>query len=794
MYDNVPAELRRLRQWVCWRGFPDPERQGKLKKVPVNPRTGGNARVNDPETWGGYDEAVAHALGHLQDAPKSGIGFVFTPGYFGVDIDSAESAIEDWRNGGADNIVGEFVHTLGSYAEYSVSGKGIHVICKGRLPEGGRRRGPVEMYDETRYFIVTGNACSEYRELADCTERIKPLHEKYIGGQAPTTGVALPSELPLNLSESEVIRLAEGSKQGGIFRDLYAGSYESYYTSQSEADLALCNMLAFWTRRDEALMESIFRKSGLMREKWDRRVGKGTYGGNTIRKAARECAQVYTPRPDYAVTIGVKRPEEMPTVQAGRAYSFDDTGNARRFRDRFGEVVRCNFTAERWMYYDGRRWTEDDNGFVRRMVDEVVEEMANGAGAYVEALPPGADEEKALAEYLRHVKTSRSSKSKTAMLKECEQHLSINTKDFDRDESLLCVTNGIVNTVTGELLDHDKDRLLSKICHAEYTDKVDCPKWKRFLDETFGGDVDLVRYVQKAVGYSITGNTQEHCAFFMYGTGRNGKSTFLDVLSEILGDYAVNIQPETLMVKQAQGGPTSDVARLKGARLVTTVEPNEGARLNEGLIKQLTGGDRVTASRKYENEFEFTPEFKLWMGTNHKPVIRGTDIGIWSRIQLIPFNVQVPPERVDKALKYKLLEEASGILLWAVEGCLAWRREGLKQPQAVAEASKEYKNEMDVLASFLEECTEDGGEADSGELFRSYLAWAKELNEYEMSSTKFGREMGKRYQKRKSCGNFYVGLHMNEKSKPYAIKIGSGDGWNSLTLFPGKSLGTINTL
>jgi putative DNA primase/helicase len=422
----------------------------------------------------------------------------------------------------------------------------------------------------------------------------------------------------------------------------------------------------------------------------------------------------------------------------------------------------------------------------------VVEEMANGAAAYVENLPPGADEEKALADYLRHVKTSRSSKSKTAMLRECEQHLSLNTSDLDRDGSLLCVTNGIVNTVTGELMDHDRDRLLSKICHAEYSDKVDCPRWKGFLDETFGGDADLIRYVQKAVGYSLTGNTWEHCAFFLYGTGRNGKSTFLDVLSEILGDYAVNIQPETLMVKQAQGGPTSDVARLKGARFVTTVEPNEGARLNEGLIKQLTGGDRVTASRKYENEFEFTPEFKLWMGTNHKPVIRGTDIGIWSRIHLIPFSVQVPTERIDKALKYKLLEEASGILLWAVDGCLAWRREGLRQPAAVADASREYKNEMDVLASFLEECTSDGGEAESGELFRAYLAWAKELNEYEMSSTKFGREMGKRYQKRPSHGsNYYYGLSLKDSYRPYAIRIGrgvSGDGGDGLTLFPGKSL------
>ena len=178
----------------------------------------------------------------------SGIGFMFANGIFGVDLDDCGNEIEDYRNGIDDNIVGEFVHSLKSYTEYSVSGKGIHIICKGALPPGGRRRGAVEMYDAARYFIVTGERCAEYKTIRNCTEAIKPLHDKHIGGSsgtAPTTGIKLM--LPLNLSDAEIIRMAEDSKQGAMFKDLWAGNYTPYYTSQSEADLTLCNILAFWT-------------------------------------------------------------------------------------------------------------------------------------------------------------------------------------------------------------------------------------------------------------------------------------------------------------------------------------------------------------------------------------------------------------------------------------------------------------------------------------------------------------------------------------------------------------------
>lgn len=759
-----------MRQWVCWQAIPDDARPEKPRKVPINALTGGNAMSNQPDTWCSFEQAV-------EAAPQyDGIGFMFANGIFGVDLDGCESAIEDYANGNNDNIVGEFIYTLRSYAERSVSGQGIHILCKGALPSGGRRRKNVEMYDAGRFFIMTGLSCSPFKALRDCTEAIKPLHEKYIGGgTAPTTGMAKPV-LPMNLTDAEIIKMAESSKQGQLFRDLWAGNYTAYFQTQSEADMSLCNMLAFWTRKDEQMMDHLFQQSGLMRDKWTRKQSGSTYGKITIRKAIRDCASVYEPKPQYHISIG-STPQDKSNPY--KSYSFDDTGNAERFIDRFGDTVLFNYTAKKWMYFDGRRWCPDDLGEAKRMADEIAEEALHGLDEYLEHTTPGTDLDDAAKEYLRHVKTMRSSRSKIAMLTE-SQHLRPTVEmAFDRNENLLCVVNGTIDLLKGSLLPHDRAHMISKISTTEYTDKRDHPLWDRFLNDIFSGDKELIQYIQKAVGYSLTGSTVEHCAFFCYGTGRNGKSTFLDIISEMMGDYAINIQPETIMIRQAQAGPTSDVARMKGARFVTTVEPNEGARLNEGMLKQLTGGDKVTAAKKYEDEFEFKPEFKLWMATNHKPTIRGTDLGIWSRIRLIPFKVQIPDERIDRNLKFKLREEMPGILAWAVAGCLLWRREGLKIPASVREASKEYRGEMDVLSSFIEECCEETGEIDANTLYRAYSDWAREGNEYEMSSTRFGREMGNRYEKRRtSRGYQYAGVRLLSPVQPLTtqtkFKVG---GW-----------------
>lgn len=748
----IPQELKQVNNWCVYKLIEDKDRPEKPKKIPINARTGGGAMSNNPSTWCDYETAV-NAVGKYGE----GLGFFFSPPYFGVDIDGVDDEIQKYKDGDSNNIISEFIHSLGSYAEYSLSGKGIHIICKGELPQGGRRKANVEMYSEGRYFIMTGNIASEYTDIVDCTESIKYLHAKYIGTPMDSQKREINMSVNLDLDEHQILDIALKSKQGQAFNTLYQGFWQGLYPSQSEADLSFANMLAFWTNRDKFKMDSIFRKSGLFRPKWDSRRGSSTYGEYILNKAIADCREVFTPGSgidDYGVIILDKKIKR---------YAFDDTGNADRFVDKFKDRARYSYINKGWYFYNGRKWEFDNSGYIKGLTEEILKDMK-----LQRAYCKDEEEEKA---YDKHLRYTRNNRGKTNMIKESEHRLSILPHEFDKVKEYFNCINGVINLRNGEIFEHHHEQYLSKVSYVEYTDKIDTPLWIEFLNQVFDNDQELIGYIQKAVGYSMSGSTKEQCVFFCYGNGRNGKSTFLDIIADIMGDYATNIQPETIMVRGQQGGANSDIARLQGARFVTTVEPNEGARINEGLLKQLTGGDIVTARHLYGKEFEFQPEFKIWMSTNHKPIIRGRDLGIWRRMHLIPFTVQIPEEKVDKNLKYKLKKELTGILKWAVDGCIKWQREGLEMPSAVKEAVKEYQSEMDVISAFLEDCTERGpGEVKASDLYKAYTTWANENNEYKMSNTRFGKELGLRFNRVKNRdGWYYQGLRLDVDYEPYQV-------------------------
>lgn len=761
-YSAIPQELKGYKNWVCWQAYPDPKSHSGISKKPVNPKTGGLAQSNNPDTWSDFETAVR------QSGKYSGIGFMFSNSpFFGVDLDDMPNDIEDYQNGGADNIISEFVNTLQSYTEFSQSKTGVHIICKGTLPEGRRKAkndsGGFEMYENGRFFVVTGNYCSEYGYINDCTESVKPLHSKYLGKTAEPKPNRQNITVNLN-SVDDIVRAACSAKNGSLFKALYSGDF-SAYLSQSEADMAFCNMLAFWCGCDAEKMDAIFRQSGLMRDKWDRKQSGTTYGVITLQKAISGCSQTYNPKKqnDYSISIGNGKVIQTVDEEKMRAYTFDDMGNAERFVDLFGENVRYCYTEKKWYFYNSMRWSVDNLGVILRMADKCVEAMKAEAKLYLQAdEESGGDMAKA---FEKHMKSSRSNKSKKAMLNEIEHHLPILPIQMDRYKMALNTPSGIINLKNGDVKAHKPEYYFTKITSVDCAEAADCPRWLAFLDDIFAGDKDLIRYIQKAVGYSLTGSTAEQCAFFLYGTGRNGKSTFIDVIRDVFGDYAANIQPETIMVKSSQSNAiNSDIARLKGARLVTSVEPNEGVRLNEGLLKQLTGDDTVTARKLYSEEFEFKPEFKLWMATNHKPIIRGTDTGIWRRIHMIPFNVQIPEDKVDKNLTHKLKAEMAGIFKWCIDGCLMWQREGLQMPAAVLKSVREYRREMDVISAFIEDkCTLEGT-VQASMLYAAYVSWADSNNEYCMSNTKFSTELAKRFEKIKGRNyNYFTGISIRSE-------------------------------
>lgn len=741
--ENIPAELKAVNNWVCWKGE---------DKIPKNPHNGKNAQSNNPETWGSLDDAIKACDKYRFD----GVGFEFSEPYFGVDLDHCLDNVD---------FCDEFVETLQSYTEISKSGAGLHIICKGTLPDGHRRKGGVEMYSHGRYFIFTGNVYnSKYMNVNECTESIKVLHSKYMPNDIPK--IEPIRVTPVDMEDTEIIDKARNCKTGYAFTALYDGNWQGTYSSQSEADLALCNLLAFWTQRNSAQMDRIFRSSGLMRPKWDSKRGANTYGAITIGKAIANCTDVYDPKihkDETGLALSFFRGEQMQVVVEKKQYDMTDTGNAHRLYDKYGHIIRYSYNRKRWYYWNGKVWCDDTSGEIKKFADNICEDIKREA--FFEQ-----DDELQTTMLKWAIKTA-SSRNKENMIKEC-QHLDgipASPDAFDNYRDYLNCQNGIVNLRNGELIPHDSAFMQSKICISEYdVNKAEPTLWLKFLDDVTAGDKELQRYIQKCVGYSISGSNREQCAYFLYGMGNNGKSTFLDTISDLLGGYSANTQPESIMLKRfGNDTANSDIARLKSARFVTCEEPTEGVRLNEGLLKQLTGGSKITCRFLYGEEFEYTPEFKIWVATNHKPVIRGTDIGIWRRIKLIPFEVNIPAEKVDKNLKYKLRKEAPQIIAWAVQGCIMWQREGMEEPQKVLDAVKEYKSEMDLLATFVEQCIVIDYEAKiritAQELFGLYMKWAKANNEYELSSNKFFREVAKKLPEkgRNAHGVFFPSIKMS---------------------------------
>lgn len=741
--DNIPEELKQVKRWVCWVGS---------DKVPKNPYTGRNAKSNNPDTWGSFDDAVSACERYRFD----GLGFMFAPPYFGVDLDHCLDNVD---------LCDEFVETLQSYAEISQSGNGIHIICRGELPSGARRKGNIEMYSNGRYFICTGNIYNEkHREIIDCTEPIKILHSKYLPSSVPKTGI--DSGVPASLEDQEVIDKARASRNGQLFNLLYSGQWQGIYPSQSEADMALCNILAFWTGRNANQMNRLFRSSGLYRKKWEERRGSDTYGNITIGRACASCVNVYEPQryDDTSLALAFFGDKPVQVNQENKKYDMTDTGNAHRLYDKFGSIIKYSYNRKKWYFWDDKVWQLDEMGEIKKLADIICEDLKK------EAFMEQDDDLQEAA--LKFAKNIANTARKEAMVKECQHLYNVpaSPDDFDSYMDYLNCQNGIVNLKNGELIPHDSNFMMSKICYCDYdVEKRKPERWLSFLEDVTNGDEKLIEYIQRCVGYSISGSNREQCVYFLYGLGNNGKSTFLDTIADMLGSYAANAQPDTIMMQSKFGGTGagSDIARLKSARFVTTEEPTEGVRLNEGLIKQLTGGSKITCRFLYGDEFEYTPEFKIWMATNHKPIIRGTDLGIWRRIKLIPFEVNIPDEKVDKNLKYKLREEFPQILAWAVEGCLKWQKYGIDEPECVEEATKAYKHEMDLIAGFVEQCIlidYSQNRIMASDLFALYANWAKKNNEWEMSSKKFFLEIAKKLpdKGRNSKGVFYQGVQLSE--------------------------------
>lgn len=434
-----------------------------------------------------------------------------------------------------------------------------------------------------------------------------------------------------------------------------------------------------------------------------------------------------------------------------------DIANAKRLIAKHGQDIR--YTPERgWLVWDGQRWATDEKSL------RVFEMAKRTALEIFDELKDATDRDA----IYRHAKRSQSKVAIQAMEWLARSEATARITQFDADPMLLNVSNGTLELRTGELRPHSRADLITRLAPVAYDPKADCPIWYATLDRIFGSDRNLIEYLQRLVGYALTALTVEQAIHFMWGMGANGKSTVSELVQEMLGDYATVCSPDLIMCHRHSGIP-NDVARLRGVRLAMMNETGQGTRFDEAKVKDLTGGDRLTARFLHAEYFDFRPTHKLIIRGNHKPAITGTDEGIWRRLQLIPFDVVIPPGERDPYLLDKLRTELPGVLTWAVKGCLAWQREGLKPPAAVLAAGNTYRDEADTLGRFIAEaCTvRNLAQVKASAFQKAYATYCREADERPIPSKDLPAELERRgfgYQRTKTA-RLYVGLELTTEDR-----------------------------
>lgn len=428
-----------------------------------------------------------------------------------------------------------------------------------------------------------------------------------------------------------------------------------------------------------------------------------------------------------------------------------DQGNAQRLTDHHGGLLR-HTTAQGWLYWSGARWKADDMGFIMRLAKDTVRGMVHHAGETLRLFKGDtlhSEDVRSAKKLIKYAEESQSARKLKSMLElaSSERGIVMRPDDFDSDPFLFNCDNATIDLRTGEPRIHEQTDYITKRCPTYFDADAKAPAWEKFLLDVFETP-ELVSYVQRVVGYCLTGDATERAVFVHYGTGSNGKSTFLNTITDVIGaDYCARIGA-TAITGMGKDGPKPEIARLRAKRLATCIEIGDGRRLNEEIIKSVSGGARELISARFlfnNHILEFAPEFKLHLAVNHKPEIRGQDLGIWSRIRLIPYNRTFADNERDLGLVAKLGSEARGILAWAVRGALEWKSKGLVTPEVVKAATLEYREEMDDLGEFIGlTYAYPGASASAGELYASYKDWAEKRGDKPLNRNSFGRRLTER--------------------------------------------------
>ncbi len=732
-------------QFIVYRVLDAKNRPGKTDKIPTAPSGRVTIDPHLPAHWMTREAATAAAarLGR-----GYGVGFVIAEAddYWFIDIDECRSG-----DGWSDAAVMLCNRLPGAYVEVSVSGRGLHIIGRGRVPPHGTKCPALgaDLYSKLRFCALTGTGARGDMD-ADLPAAIHAIAaEHFPPGSAsipsdwtegPCEGYGGPSD------DDDLIRIACAAQSAAAafggkpsFKHLWEADAEALSKhfpddhgdrpyDASRADAALAQHLAFWTGRDCGRIRRLMERSALRRDKWENRED---YLPRTITAACGQQQTVATgSRPSPAAPGAVTDESAQPFSDDALARSFSDTHT--------GRLVFVP-SWSRWLCWEKHRWVFDDTlavfDRVRTLCREKATQIEGSNGKRVASAQTIAAVERLARSDPRHARRP---------------------DDFDADAWALNTPDGVVDLKTGKLRHHGDGEMLTKVAGA--IPGGDCPRWRRFLAEITKDDADLISYIQKWVGYSLTGDTREQALIFVCGPGGNGKSVLLNTVAAILGDYAKTAMADVFTANRSEQHPTH-VASLLGARMVNVTETEEGHAWAESRIKSLTGGDKISARFMRGDPFEFQPQFKLWIAGNHRPVLNNPDPAMRRRLHLVPLTFV--PKQPDQQLQATLRAELPGILAWAVEGCLAWQREGLVMPAIVRATVEDYFAEQDTLSAWLAKRCDVSPDATtpSRALFEDWRRYAATRGEAQRTEKWFSEGLQRHYpKKRTNAGVVFVGV------------------------------------
>ena len=731
--NGIPKDLKQHRQWILWKRGED-KGNGRFGKQPCDSR-GYPTSATNPENWLSYDQAIQQ----LNLNPKAaGLGFCLSGKplkiaegeryLVGIDLDECVTVLPEDEGVRIDPQSSAILDCLNTYTELSPSRTGVRAFFYSEeLPRGQNRNGR-EIYGDGRFLTVTGFSLFDDKHVRHLSApELGQLLELMYGNPA---GAKNDSRKP-----------ADGGETGSVTE-----KWEETAAAVEQLKAALSSLPAHlnraqWVRAVLSIKAHGFSCAEQLARDWSKSAGPFDPVNNRCGYEESAFNDVWKTSPTQ-ITPATLYYLAKQYADKKVSISYGDTFNGQVFAELNRGRLKYVYPAGKWIFWDEKRWNWCSGGEALEAAKATAQEILRRAAEDFQCDPSNAEAKRKLSHAQQSFNLKRLEPMLVCAAAEEDMHVT-EMSELDSNPMLLGCKNGVVDLRTGQLLWPQREMLITKQVDAAFHPDMPCPQWERFLSEIMLRDVETIDYMQKGIGYTLTGNVSEELMHFFYGKGRNGKSVLANIICRLFNDYAVVAPAEMLMQRDRGGGANNDVARLVGARLLLANETRSGQALDDLSLKTLVSTEKIAARFLHREYFEFRPTHHIWMRGNHKPLVRDESEGAWRRIRLLPFELDLSAAEVDPTLEEKLWAERDGILSWAVRGCQMWQREGLEPSPRIRAASAGYRKDCDLFGEFIdEECVLDKSARVSQRiLWLSYQSWCFENGVKSGSKKSFTRRL-----------------------------------------------------